>query len=107
MRPRTFAPLLSGRRVPPSFGPDVFAVFFALGAFWGLLALASFLALGAAVFLVAAFFEAGFSGATFAPCAATAAAWSVVVVFVSVFFLVVSYPSARLAHDDSSLRSAA
>src|SRR5688500_17404242 len=77
IRPRTLAPLLSGRRVAPSFGPDVFAVFFALGAFAGLAALASFFALGAAFFLVAAFFEAGFSGATFALCAATAASWSV------------------------------
>src|SRR5687768_4650117 len=72
-RPRTFAPLLSGRRVPPSFGPAVFAVFFAL------VALAAFLALGAAFFLLATFFEAAFFGATFAPCTATAAAWSVVV----------------------------
>src|SRR5687768_3006219 len=90
IKPRTLAPLLSGRRVPPSFGPAVFAVFFALVAFAGLAALAAFLALGAAFFLVAAFFEAGFSGAASAPCAATAAAWSVMVVFASLVFIVVS-----------------
>src|ERR1017187_2725480 len=76
----TFAPLLSGRGpvalargalgVLASF-LCVPAVAFRVAAFWPV---------GAPFFWVAAFFEAAFSGATVAPCAATVAAVSVVLV---------------------------
>jgi hypothetical protein len=43
--------------------------------------------LGAPFFGLAPFFEEGFTGATFAPCAATAAAFSVVSAFSVVIFI--------------------
>jgi hypothetical protein len=78
-----FAPLLSAR------GALALAAFFAVlapffGAVLALPPLAVLWPLGAPFLWLAAFFEAAFSGATFAPCSATAAA-SVVVV-ASVFF---------------------
>src|ERR1035437_9159009 len=79
-------------------------VFFAGIVFLGAAALAPLLALGAPFFWLAAFFEGAFSGATGAPCSATAAV-SVVLV-ASAFFMVGVYPfGGWSAHDDSSLRS--
>jgi hypothetical protein len=49
---------------------------FLAGAFAGFFGFAPRLALGALFLLVAPFFEAGFSGATFAPCSAAVAALS-------------------------------
>jgi len=70
------------------------ATFFAGVAFFGALAfglppLALFWPLGAPGFLLAPFFEEAFSGATFAPCAATSAAVSVLVLVVSAFWVVI------------------
>src|SRR5579862_6321311 len=87
----------------------------ALASFFGL-ALASFLAaaflaffwpLGTPFFWLASFFEEAFSGATVAPCSATAAASVAVAAtsFVMVVFLILS-GGLSSAHDDSSLRSA-
>src|ERR1017187_8995391 len=66
-----------------------FAASFAAGAFLlvDLASLAAFLALGAPPFLLAPFFEVAFSGATGAPCSATAAV-SVVLVASACFMLV-------------------
>src|SRR5258708_2895389 len=80
---RTLSPLPSSRRVPACWARGALCAFLGLGS-CGAAALALpwafFWPLGAPVFLVAAFFEVAFSGATCAPCAATAAACSVVVV---------------------------
>src|SRR5277367_2977957 len=87
---RIFAPLLSARGAAalrsglaaflPAFAPALVA-FFGAGPLplpprlaW----VAAFLALGAPFFWLAAFFAGAFSGATCAPCAATAAVLSVV-----------------------------
>src|ERR1017187_1959904 len=91
----TWAVLLPSRGPAPSCD---LAAFLALGAilagavFLGAVALALpplalFWPLGAPFFVLAPFFEGAFSGATFAPCAATAAAVSVVAAF-SVVILV-------------------
>src|ERR1039458_3166189 len=96
IRPRIFAPLLSGRGAVASFAraglaadlaaflPAALLLAFlpALACFLGLALalppLAPFLALGAPFFWLAPFFAGAFSGATCAPCAATAAALSLV-----------------------------
>src|ERR1035438_3386963 len=88
--------------LPPSRGPALsctLAAFLALGAFLGAVALglpplALFWPLGAPFFVLAPFFEKAFSDATFAPCSATAAAFSVVSAFSVVIF--VRSPSAGL-----------
>src|ERR1035438_10199612 len=79
---RIFAPLLSARgaeALRSDLAACLLAFADALAAFLGVPALvlpplAVFLALGAPFFWLAAFFEGAFSGATFASCAATAAA---------------------------------
>ncbi len=89
---RIFAVLLSARGVAAFFaGADLATFLQALPAlalvasFFGAVALslaplAAFRSLGGPFFWLASFFEAAFSGATCAPCAATVAALSVVVV---------------------------
>src|SRR5260370_5260749 len=67
---------------------------------WLAFPLPAFLPLGA-LLLAAPFFEEAFSGATCAPCAATAAVLSLIVT--SAFVMVVNPFCAWLAHDDSSL----
>ena len=76
---RIFAPLLSARGVLASLASAGLAFLPAWASFFRLVALAPFLPLGAPFFGLAPFFEEAFSGATFAPCSATAAAFSVVV----------------------------
>src|SRR5579862_3195912 len=89
MSARIFAPLLSARGVLASFfGAGLVALLPALASFFALAPLAAFWPLGAPFFLVAPFFDEAFSGATFAPRSATAAAFSVVVA--SAFVMVVS-----------------
>lgn len=95
---RTAAVLLPSR-TPVAFGFGAFlgalAAFLAGVAFLGLAVLgalglpplAIFWRLGAPFFALAAFFEEAFSGATVAPCSATAAAVSVVAAFSVVIFV--------------------
>src|SRR5579871_169743 len=98
---RIFAPLLSARGVLAFFAVVGLLAF--LAAFFGAAALADFLALGASFFWLAPFFEEAFSGATWAPCSATVAAFSLVS---ALDMVVLGILSALLAHDDPSLRSA-
>src|SRR5260370_22599562 len=77
-----FAPLLSGRGAPASFVRAGLAFLPALASFFGVAALvlaplAAVWPLGAPFFWLASFFEGAFSGATCAPCSATAAVWVV------------------------------
>jgi hypothetical protein len=82
-----------------------FRLFLALGRAGAALGFpfAFFWPLGAPFFGLASFFEEAFSGATWAPCAATAAGCSVLLASTSV--MVVCGPFWRFvsAHDDSSL----
>jgi hypothetical protein len=57
--------------------------------------------LGATFFWLAPFFEEAFSGATVAPCGATAAEFSAVLA--SAFVMIGNPFCARSAHDDPSL----
>src|ERR1039458_3462303 len=107
IKARTVAVLLPSL-TPPAFGFAAFlgalAACLAEVAFLGLAAaaalglppLALFWPLGAPFLGLAPFFGEAFSGATFAPCAATAAAVSVLVLGVSALwlFIFVSFPSA-------------
>src|ERR1017187_4450497 len=99
----TLAPLLWGRRALVSLAGC--AVFLTLGSFGAALGFpfAVFWPLGAPFALVAPFVEEASSGATWAPCAATAAGCSVLLASTSV--MVVCGPFWRFvsAHDDSSL----
>src|SRR5687768_13465489 len=85
--------LLSARGLRGSFTPTGLAAFFAaLAVFFeaevlGLPPLAARWPLGAPFFLLAPFFEEAFSGATCAPCAATVAAFSVLVSVFVMFIL--------------------
>src|ERR1700689_3893965 len=91
-----FAPLLSARGALASFLRAGLAAF--LDAFFGaalaLAPLAVFWPLGAPFFWVAPFFEGAFSGATCAPCSATAAA---LVVSVGSWFFMVVFPFCSIA----------
>src|SRR5713226_6083650 len=86
-----FAPLLSARGALASFLGAGLAVFLpALASLFGVAALvlaplAVFWPLGAPFFWLAPFFDGAFSGATCAPCSATAAAWVVSVAWL--FFI--------------------
>src|ERR1035437_2245881 len=97
----TLAPLLSGRSALVALAG--LAAFLALGSFGAALGfpLALFWPLGAPFALAAPFVEEPFSGATWAPCAATAAGCSVA----STSVMVVCGPFWRFVstHDDSSL----
>jgi hypothetical protein len=64
-----------------------FAAWAGLAAFFGAVCLARLLAFGSPFFRLAALFAAAFSGATWAPCSATAAV--LVLVVASVFVIVV------------------
>src|SRR6202167_3904538 len=85
-----FAPLLSARGALAFFLRAGLAAFLDVffGAGLALAPLAVFWPLGAPFFWLAPFFEGSFSGATCAPCSATAAAWLVSVALV--FFLVLN-----------------
>src|SRR5712692_9736675 len=107
---RIFAPLLSARGTLAFFAAVGLAAFVrALAFFLGaaglaLPPLAVFWPLGASCLRVASFFEEAFSGATCAPCSATAAALSAAVVSGLVMLFLVILFCACFAHDDSSLR---
>ncbi len=77
-----FAPLLSARGALAAFLPAL-PSFFGVAALF-LATLAVFWPLGAPFFWLAPFFDGAFSGATWAPCSATAAAC--VVSVASLFF---------------------
>src|SRR5215472_16964888 len=75
---RIFAPLLSGRGALASLAAGLAAFLLGLASFFGVAALvlaplAVFWPLGASFFWLAPFFEEAVSGATGAPCSATAA----------------------------------
>ena len=88
---RIFAPLLSARGALAFFAAAGLVAFLAtLASFFGAAALvlaplAAFSPLGAPFFWLAAFFEEAFSGATCAPCSATAAVSVVVVLALGVY----------------------
>jgi ascorbate-specific PTS system EIIC-type component UlaA len=65
----------------------------------------SFLGLGGLFFRVAAFVPGAFSGATCAPCAATAAGLSAVLVSAAVVMCLTIFFCACFVHDNSSLAS--
>src|SRR5271169_1270408 len=84
-----FAPLLSARGAV-ALRSGLAAFLLALAAFLGLAPLAVFWPLGAPFFWLAPFFEGAFSGATCAPCSATAAAWVVSVAWLFFMVLILS-----------------